>query len=126
MVSVVSRVVVSSVRDDIMVVVSVLGASFYIVRLECSTKKNDVGLQITPCCSTVVQVWAYYEPPMGEQTDLLPKLGAKLGCSLYAPKLITTSRQSHFTRIPASVCSNHTPKVAKAQLGCIRKQCQLF
>jgi hypothetical protein len=27
----------------------------YIVCMECSMKKNEVGPQITPCCSTVVQ-----------------------------------------------------------------------
>ncbi len=42
----------------------------YIVHVECSVKKNDVGLQITPCCTTVVQVRSPYVPPSCVQDDL--------------------------------------------------------
>jgi hypothetical protein len=38
--------------------------TFYIVSVECQVKKNNVGLQITPCCSTVAQVRAPYVPPL--------------------------------------------------------------
>ena len=51
---------------------------FYIVSIECSTTKNDVGLQITPCCSTIVQVCAPNVPPICEQTDLISAVSALL------------------------------------------------
>jgi hypothetical protein len=44
--------------------------AFYIVNVECSIKKNDAGLQITPCCSTVVQVGAPYVLPLCAHDDL--------------------------------------------------------
>ncbi len=50
----------------------------FIVSIECSTKRNDVGLQITPCCSTVVQVCAPNVPPMCEQIDLISAVSALL------------------------------------------------
>jgi hypothetical protein len=49
-----------------------------IKNIECSTKKNDVRLQITPCCSTIVQVCAPNVLPICEQTDLISAVSALL------------------------------------------------
>jgi hypothetical protein len=41
-------------------------------------ENNDVGHQITPGCSTVVQVHAPYVLSMCEQTDLISSISALL------------------------------------------------
>jgi hypothetical protein len=52
--------------------------AFYIVNVDCSVKKNEVGLQITPCRSTVVQFRAPYVPPLCARDDLNSAVSALL------------------------------------------------
>ena len=44
---------------------------FDVVNAVCSIKKNNVGLQITPCCITVVQVRSLQAPPLCADDDFL-------------------------------------------------------
>ncbi len=62
----------------VLCVVAIVVCFLYCEYIECLTKKNDVGLQITPCCSTVVQVCAPNVPPVCEQTNLISAVSALL------------------------------------------------
>ena len=52
--------------------------AFYVAGVECTTKKNDVGLPDHALCSTVVQICAPYVPPLCEHDDLNSAISALL------------------------------------------------